>query len=166
MPCKNARRSGGRLSSSDLRAVSLEDSPKDAAMTPLLVLAVASYGEIRLMRQSRKSIDDAAVLGPRHLGFVPRSKSFPARWLVQPARRCDQSGARCKIREPHVEPVITGIPVLGNAARRPPDCSQPHAFPRASPRAKADDANRHRRQIYLRPQGTATLNIEPDVCRR
>src|SRR5690349_2008656 len=100
-----------------------QQASKDSAMTTVFVFAIATYRKVGFVRQSCEGIEQAAVFGPRHLGLIALHEAPPRCVVASGANRCDKRGARCKIRQPHVVPVVLCKMAFGNASRRATDCA-------------------------------------------
>src|SRR6185295_3738040 len=116
---------------------------KDRAMAPPLVLAVASDCQVRLMRQSRKEIQQAGRGRSAHLSPVTSFERPPGPLIAGLAGLAYQALARGNLGQPHVVEVPGRVIPLRHASWRASNGTDAETFSLRTRTPKLDETNPH-----------------------
>jgi len=117
--------------------------PENRTVAAVLVLAVTTDREVRLVREGREQVQHPRGLRLRHLGPVLPLEALPFPRRLRPLRFFDQLGARSQIREPHIVPVLGRVTLLRDPSRRPAHGPNAQAFTFHPFAAQSYDTNAH-----------------------
>lgn len=127
-------------------------------MASSFVLAVASDGHRRVVREGRKEIEQASGVGTRHLGAVLPLEGLPRPIVVARGPRfLDEGLTRRQLGQPDVVEVARREVRLRHASRRTADGPDPKPFARAARAPESDDGDGHgslRRPSYGADEGS------------
>jgi hypothetical protein len=109
----------------DVRAALCQKCTQHGPVAAVLVLAVATQRQIRVMRQGRQYIQFAAPIRCVHLPLELPDEGSPLPLAGHMQGFVHKPGAGGQVREPDVVVIEPGEIRLRNAARRPPHGAQP-----------------------------------------
>ena len=127
--------------SGQIRAAPAQQVPQRRTMTARLVGAIAADRKIGAVGQRRQQVQEAAVLGVLHFGFISPDEPAPSGLVFGRAAGLQEFFARSEIRQPDVVEVLRREFALGHPARRAPYRADAKTLALLAWTAQTDDAD-------------------------